>query len=205
MTKKANPLKKKLVPLIVVDAGHGAYDLGAHVKQCEEKDLCLKTAHFVRKHLERRGYHVAMTRTRDEYISLKKRVEFANDLRAQALVSIHFNSAKNLLANGMEVFFYGKGEPWRKKNSSRLAKTVLSKMVSQTDALSRGAKEGNFCLIRETKMPAILVEGGFITNSEEMQKMKDDRYLDKIAHSIADGLVQYFDECGNNAPNIKSL
>ena len=68
-------------------------------------------------------------------------------------------------------------------------------MVASTEAFSRGVKEGNYCVIRETKMPAILIEGGFLTHKEEMHKIRDDRYLDKLAHSIADGLVQYFEEC----------
>ena len=192
---KAHPLRRANAPTIVVDPGHGAYDLGAHTQHCEEKDLCLKTGHFLRRHLEQRGFHVIMTRSRDEYIPLKKRAALANEMHSQVLVSLHFNSAKNTEAHGIEIFYYGKGEPWRMKNSKRLAQTVLSKMLSKTAAFSRGVKQGNFCVIRETKMPAILVEGGFITNKEEMHKIRDDRYLDKLAHSIADGLTQYFDEC----------
>lgn len=192
MAVKTHPLKKKLVPLVVIDPGHGAFDLGAHTKHCEEKDLCLKTGHYLRRHLEKKGYHVIMTRFRDEYIPLKKRAAMANEVKSQVMVSIHYNSAKNLQAHGMEVFYYPKGEPWRTKNSRRLAKTVLAKMLSNTGAFSRGVKEGNFCVIRETHMPAILVEAGFITNQEEMHKMRDDRYLDSIAMAIANGLEEYF-------------
>lgn len=192
MATHKSPLKQKLVPLVVIDPGHGAYDLGAHTKHCEEKDLCLKTGLFLRRHLESKGYHVVMTRNRDEYIPLKKRAEMANELRSQVMVSLHFNAAKNTKAHGMEIFYYPKGEPWRMKNSKRLAQTVLAKMLSKTGANSRGIKEGNFCVIRETHMPAILVEGGFITNHDEMLRMRNDHYLDKMAKSIADGLDEYF-------------
>ncbi len=192
MMTKSNPLKKKMVPLVVIDPGHGAYDLGASTKHCEEKDLCLRTGIFLRRHLERKGYHVVMTRNRDEYIPLKKRAELANNVKSQVMVSLHFNAAKNTNANGMEIFYYPKGEPWRMKSSKRLAQTVLAKMLSGTDAQSRGIKEGNFCVIRETHMPAILVEGGFITNHEEMVKMRNDQYLDSLALSIANGLDEYF-------------
>ncbi len=193
ITKPVTQRKQSLV--VVIDPGHGAFDLGARNQHCEEKDLCLKTGHFLRRQLEQRGYHVIMTRSRDEYIPLKKRAAVANEAKSQVLVSLHFNSAKNTTAQGIEIFYYPKGEPWRMKNSKRLAQTVLSKMVASTEAFSRGVKEGNYCVIRETKMPAILIEGGFMTHKDEMHKIRDDRYLDKLAHSIADGLVQYFEDC----------
>lgn len=194
-TVERKPVRKQLMPIVVIDPGHGAYDLGAHTPHCEEKDLCLKTGHFVRKYLEQRGYHVIMTRTRDEYIPLKKRASLANRAKSQVMVSIHFNAAKNSAAHGIEIYYYPKGEPWRKQHSKRLAQTILSKMLAATQAQSRGVKEGNFCVIRETHMPAILIEGGFITNEEESRKMRSERYLDYLGRAIADGLEQYFADC----------
>ena len=188
--KKA--IKNKNAPTIVIDAGHGGFDLGAHTRICEEKDACLKTALFLRKFLEEKGYRVIMTRSRDEFIPLKKRAEIANKNRAQVLVSVHFNSAKNQSAHGIEIFYSDKTEPWRIKKSKELAQTVLAKLLSQTGALSRGVKTGNFCVIRETHMPSILVEGGFLTNEDELKLISDDRYLSKIASAISDALDVYF-------------
>lgn len=180
------------VPTIVIDPGHGGYDMGARARFCEEKDICLRTGLMLRKNLEKMGYHVIMTRTRDEFIPLKKRAEIANTNRSQVLVSLHFNSAKNESANGIEIFYSPKAEPWRVKRSKMLAQTVLAKMLSQTGANSRGVKTGNFCVIRDTHMPSILIEGGFITNEAELKQINDDRYLAKIASAIADALDVYF-------------
>lgn len=191
-TTPKRPTHSGMVPTIVIDPGHGGYDMGAHTRFCEEKDVCLRTGLMLRKNLEKMGYHVIMTRTRDEFIPLKKRAEIANTNRSQVLVSLHFNSAKNPSANGIEIFYSQKAEPWRLKRSKMLAQTVLAKMLSQTGAASRGIKPANFCVIRDTHMPSILIEGGFLTNDAELKQINDDRYLAKIANAIADALDIYF-------------
>ena len=190
--KKSLPHKKEMVPLVVIDAGHGGFDLGTHSKSYEEKGVCLKTAIYLRKYLEKAGYHVIMTRSRDEYLPLKKRAEIANQAKSQILISIHCNSAKNTSAKGIEIFYTQKTEPWRAKKSKELAQCVLSSLLSQTGADSRGIKEGNFCVIRETKMPSILIEAGFLTNDEERKKLSNDFYLDTVAKSITTGIDNYF-------------
>ena len=184
--------KKETAPLIVIDAGHGGFDLGAHSQTYEEKQICLKTAIYLRKYLEKEGYHVIMTRSRDEYLPLKKRAEIANQAKCQILISIHCNSAKNTSAKGIEIFYTQKTEPWRAKKSKQLAQSVLSSLLAQTGADSRGVKEGNFCVIRETKMPSILIETGFLTNEDERKKLNNDFYLDTVAKSITAGVDQYF-------------
>ena len=85
-----------------------------------------------------------------------------------------------------------KTEPWRMKKSKELAQTVLAKLLSHTGALSRGVKTGNFCVIRETHMPSILVEGGFLSNQDDLKQISDERYLAKIASAISDALDLYF-------------
>ena len=186
------PHAKEIVPLVVIDAGHGGFDLGTHSKSYEEKQICLKTATYVRKYLEKAGYHVIMTRSRDEYLPLKKRAEIANHAKCQILISIHCNSAKNTSAKGIEIFYTQKTESTRAKKSKQLAQSVLSAMLAQTGADSRGIKEGNFCVIRETKMPSILIETGFLTNEEERKKLSNDFYLDTVAKAITAGVDQYF-------------
>jgi len=190
---RAKKSSRKFTPVVVIDPGHGGFDLGAHTNFCEEKEACLRTAHYLRRHLEKRGYRVIMTRNRDEYLPLKTRAKIANDAKCQVLVSLHYNAAQSSKAHGLEVFYFPKAEPWRKKRSKQLAAILLDKLLTQTGALSRGVKEGNFCVIRETDMPSVLVEGGFITNEIEQKKIKDDRYLNKIAVAIANGLDHYFD------------
>jgi N-acetylmuramoyl-L-alanine amidase len=183
---------KENAPLVVIDAGHGGFDLGTHSKTYEEKEICLKTAMYLRKYLEKAGFKVILTRSRDEYLPLKKRAEIANQSKCQILISVHCNSAKNTTAKGIEIFYTKKTEPWRAKKSKELAQAVLSNLIAKTGAESRGIKEANFCVIRETKMPSILIETGFLTNEEERKKLSNEFYLEAVAKSITDGVQQYF-------------
>ena len=184
--------KREMIPLVVIDAGHGAYDLGAHSSDYEEKGICLKAAMLLRKQLEKAGYRVLMTRSRDEFVPLKKRAEMANQARGQVLVSLHCNSAKNRLAKGVEIYYTQKTEPWRAKKSKEMAQMVLSKILAETKAESRGIKDANFVVIKETKMPSILIEMGFLTNEEEQKRLKEPAYLEAMMQSVTSGLSAYF-------------
>lgn len=181
-----------LMPIVVIDPGHGNFDLGTHNEFCEEKVLALNTALFVKAELVKKGYRVIMTRSRDEFVPLKKRAQIANDMKSQVLLSIHYNAAHNKEAQGIEVFYPKTGKSWKLKRSKMLAQTILRKMLANTGAFSRGIKDGNLCVIRETNMPAVLIECGFITNPEECKKMIHPDYQKLLARSIADGLEEYF-------------
>jgi N-acetylmuramoyl-L-alanine amidase len=182
-------------PTILLDVGHGGTDRGAraHLPYCEEKKLTLLTARLVKQYLDQLGYHVVMTRNTDNFISLPKRVELANQAQANIFVSVHFNSSRSPEAQGIEVFFCDSKEDRTRTTASRkLADSVLSRIIRRTSAHSRGVKKGNFFVIRETSMPAVLVEGGFISNPEERALLKSRDYQEKIARGIADGVDQYF-------------
>ena len=180
-----------LKPLIVIDPGHGGTDEGAKVSTFMEKKLTLMTSLLLKKHLEKLGYRVTMTRSRDVYIPLPRRVSIANKAKGSLFVSVHFNSSPSIEAKGIEIFYYDSKEQWRTRASKRLASCILYRMVDQTDAISRGTKQGNFHVIRETDMPAVLVEGGFITNRDERGKLRDKAYLDRLAAGIAEGIDKY--------------
>lgn len=180
---------------IVIDGGHGGNDLGArgHQPYCEEKKICLQTARLVKKHLNQLGYHVVMTRETDAFVSLHRRVEIATQAGGDLFVSVHFNSTRNPIAQGIEVFFYDdKEDPSRGKASKKLAESVLNKLIWQTDAVSRGVKKGNFYVIREATIPAILIEGGFISNPDERDLLRTREYQEKIARGVAEGIDRFF-------------
>jgi N-acetylmuramoyl-L-alanine amidase len=180
-----------LKPLIVLDAGHGGTDEGAKVNAFMEKKLSLTATILVKKHLEEMGYRVIMTRSRDVYLPLPRRVSIANKTKGSLFVSVHFNSSPSTEAQGIEIFYFDSKELWRTRASKRLANCILGRIISQTDAHSRGIKQGNFHVIRETDMPAVLVEGGFMTNREERGKLREREYLDKLAVGIALGIDKY--------------
>lgn len=178
-------------PLIILDAGHGGTDEGAKIHFFMEKRLTLMTTLLLRKYLNEMGYRVIMTRSKDVFIPLHRRVSIANKTKAAAFVSIHFNSSPSPDAHGIEVFYHAGSEHKRAQQSRELGGLVLKELLSQTHALSRGVKKGNFHVIRETTMPSILVEGGFMTNIIERSNLRDKKYLDQIAKGVALGIDKY--------------
>ena len=180
-----------LKPLIILDAGHGGTDEGAKVNSFMEKRISLTTTLLTKKHLEDLGYRVSLTRNRDIYLPLPRRVSIANKMKGSLFISIHFNSAPSVEAQGIEIFYCDSKEMWRTRASKRLASCILHRMIHQTEATSRGVKQKNLCVLRETDMPAVLVEGGFMTNRDERGKLRDKDYLDRLAMGIAQGIDKY--------------
>lgn len=181
--------------LIVIDPGHGGHDAGTQSiskPRYQEKSLNLVTAQFIKSFLQQLGYQVYMTRESDTFISLDKRAQIANEKMPTLFVSVHYNSAPSSEAQGIEVFFYQSKElKERTLKSKKLAHAILKNVISQTQAKSRGVKEANYAVIRETNMPAVLVEGGFVSNEEELQNLKDPTYLKKLAWGIVRGIEEY--------------
>ena len=130
-----------------------------------------------------------MTRKDDTFITLDERANFANQIKPRLFVSVHYNSAPSADAEGIEVFYYRSEEDkGRTDQSKKLAHAILNRVIANTQAKSRGVKHGNLAVIRETNMPAVLIEGGFMTNDKEMDKIKDPAYIKQIAWGIAKGV-----------------
>jgi N-acetylmuramoyl-L-alanine amidase len=180
-------------PVIILDPGHGGNDEGAKVGQFIEKKITLKLAQITKQALEFRGYKVCMTRSKDEYISLADRVDMASVVKAKLFLSLHCNSSPvNKDVHGVEIFYHEGKDASRQKASKRLASQALHCFLQQTGAHSRGVKKGNFYVIRETSMPSILIEIGFLTHSDERLRLNDSVYLEKIAHGIATSVDRFF-------------
>lgn len=191
------PIKKK--KHIVLDPGHGGKDSGtcSEKNSYEEKERALKTTKIVKSYLEDLGYKITMTRTSDVFVALPKRAEIANHLNAELFVSIHYNHAENPDVDGVEVFYYkDEKNPFSPRilASKNLAEKVLTRIIKHTGAHSRGVKKANFAVVRETKMPAILIEAGFLSNPEERAKIKEEAYLCYLGWGIARGIDSYFEK-----------
>jgi N-acetylmuramoyl-L-alanine amidase len=189
---------KLSLPVIVLDAGHGGTDEGCKIKspRCEEKRLSLITTYLAKRYLERKGYKVILTRYRDNALPLNARVDKANRLNAEIFVSIHFNSCPTPKVSGIEIYYPAIEGNYRKREASRkLAVSILNATLTQMGALSRGVRKKDFVVIRDTNMPAVLVEGGFLTNAEERDKLRKKAYLDKLAKGIANGIDTFVDAC----------
>ena len=190
------PLAPVRREVIIVDAGHGGKDAGASSKKdkYEEKGLTLETAQLISGYLKEMGYKTILTRDLDIYVPLDTRAEIANSTDADLFVSIHYNFSPSEEAEGIEVYYYKEEKTppsWRIAQSKELGQEVLKKIVKSTGAESRGVKQANFAVVRQTKMPAILIEAGFLSNPKEREKIKDRKYLHSLAKGIANGVDQY--------------
>lgn len=209
---KGNPVNENLAfkkdqITIFLDPGHGGKDVGATAGGYNEADINLKVTKKVKSILISRGYKVILSREDDVFIDLYDRPRMANKVGADIFVSIHTNSttSKTTSANGIETFYYKYNPTYPSKinlamhnNNERVSKgETLSKflqenMVGITGANNRGINDASFVVIRETVMPAALIELGFINNPNERNMLVLDSYQSKIAKAIADGIEQYF-------------
>lgn len=191
--EKPKPIQTK--GLIIVDPGHGGEDEGTKSLSkpvYSEKSFNLITAKFLSSYLRQMGYQVMMTRIDDNFVSLKNRYEITNRENPRLFVSVHYNAAPSPDAYGIEVFYYrSEDNVGRTQESKKLAQLALNQIIASTQAKSRGVKHGDYAVIRETKVPAILVEGGFLSNDEELNKIKDPNYLKQVAWGIAQGINKY--------------
>ena len=169
---------------VVIDAGHGGHDNGGQWGKVYEKHLALDTAVRLENNLKRMGYHTVMTRRSDYFVSLPQRVAIGNRYKNAIFVSLHFNYTWKQHVSGLETFYYS-------REGQRLAHFVQSSLVRQTRTVNRNAKFARYYVIRNSTLPAILVEGGFVSNEEERERMKSGPFREAIARSVADGIHRY--------------
>lgn len=180
--------------IIVIDAGHGGKDEGTASRKdnYEEKSLTLATSILVQSQLRKLGYKTILTRQTDIFVPLLRRSELANSHQAKVFVSIHYNYSQNHSALGTEIYYYADKKGSKRTNLSRiLGEELLTHLETEANVISRGVKTGNFSVIRETKMPAILLEVGFLSNPKERERLLDPRYRMKIAKGVALGIHSY--------------
>ena len=169
---------------VIIDAGHGGRDLGAADSYVYEKHINLDVARRLERSLQEAGFKTVMIRTTDEFVGLTERSSIANRYRNAIFVSVHFNSAYRTAALGIETFY-------RSSNAEKLATLVQTELIKNVGATDRGVKTANFSVLRRTKHPSVLVEGGFISNKTERAAMTDPQYRQVVADSIARGIIQF--------------
>ncbi|MCM1058499.1 MAG: N-acetylmuramoyl-L-alanine amidase [Firmicutes bacterium] len=178
-------------PLVVLDPGHGGDDEGCMREDALEKEINLEIALRTADKLREMGFEVVLTREDDDSDpTLEERVSIAEDAKADIYVSIHQNACeeKESSAVGIETWYCGE-----KEDSRRLARLVHTGVQKETAAKERLLQETEeLYVIRETSMPACLIETGFLSNREERKLLCDPGYQDKIAAGIAAGVNYYF-------------
>src|SRR3979490_370537 len=167
---------------IVIDAGHGGFDRGGGPGQrISEKDKTLDVAQRLKRILQAEGYRVIMTRDSDVFISLGTRVAIANSYPGANFVSIHFNCASRVGANGIETYYY-------RSDSASLAASIHRNVVSGAPSENRGIRRRGFYVLRRTAIPSGLVRCGFLTNPRGARLALTGDYRQRLAEQIARGI-----------------
>jgi N-acetylmuramoyl-L-alanine amidase len=206
--------------VVVLDPGHGGQDSGAMCGGLLEKDLTLDVARRIDRLLDSEGIATLMTRLGDTYVSLADRATFANRIGNCIFVSIHFNEDNKPVASGVETYYpshqiiagssVASWLPflWRplsespNPESQSLAGFIQEALVARTRAIDRGTQPGRFFVITNVSSPAVLIEGGFLTNKEDISKLASEDYRDQIAAAVADGILHYRDTASQRKPTL---
>lgn len=173
---------------ICVDAGHGSRDPGAVNGEYKESVIALEIVLKLGEVITAGGDEIVYTREDDTFVELYDRCKIANNAGCDCFVSIHLNSAESKQANGTETLVYGPSSV----SACKLAEIVDRKMVEATGFRDRGVKfRPDLCVLKRTKMPAILVEVGFISNDDEVKQLVDESVQEKIAEAIYSGIKEW--------------
>lgn len=173
---------------IMIDPGHGGSDPGAVGNGLKEKDLTLQIAIKTKDYLDKHytGHITRLTRQGDDTLSLNARTNMANEWGADYFLSIHVNAGGG---SGYEDFIYN---GIVQAETSRLRDIIHDLTSKAVDWRNRGKKKANFHVLRETRMPAMLTENGFIDNKSDSDKLKQNSTINAIAKAHAEGLAKAF-------------
>ena len=197
------------VETVILDPGHGGMDQGTANKWGTEKDFALDVALQAREQLVRAGFKVEMTRSSDVAVSLEERIEFANRFPHAVFVSIHFNSGGG---TGIESYLLApdgvtsnaSGEAHATASDSQpnegnaqdglnvaLTAAIHAALLSHVSAFDRGVRHARFKVLRDIRVPAVLLEAGFLTDALEAQRIGTTQYREQLGAAIAQGIQTY--------------
>ena len=188
------PNVKRNAFYVVVDPGHGGPDPGAiGIGGIRETDVVLDVSKLVKKLLSEKGVKVRLTRKNEVDLDLPPRVSMANRTNADIFVSIHANASrgKRRDINGLETFYYS---GWRGRLlAKKIQKQILRVSPGSPD---RGVRQGRYFVIKNTRMPAVLVEIGFLTGRLDARRLEKSIHRKRIAYAIARGILEYLSRAG---------
>ena len=174
-------------PTVIIDAGHGGHDRGGVAgDRYAEKIYTLDVSRRLQSRLNSLGYRTILTRRDDQFIGLGKRCAIANSQSNAIFVSIHFNSSTREGANGIETYYYT-------KKSLGLASSIHRSVVRATNTEDRHLRARGFYVIRNTRIPSVLVECGFLTNRAEGALIAgSSSYRQRLADAVARGIISQY-------------
>ncbi len=199
------------VDTVVLDPGHGGYDKGAVCIFGNEKDFALDVCFRARALLRAAGLKVIMTRSDDTFVPLEQRPMVANDTPHSIFVAVHFNDAPvDPYATGFEIYsITPQGEPSTQDNtlalhdlhqepgnvtdtqSLALSASIYHAMLGNIPQVDRGMKHARFAVLRVAQIPAVLIEGGFVSSDTEARQIATPIYRQELAQTIVTGIEQF--------------
>lgn len=172
---------------IVLDPGHGGNDGGTvGVRKTNEKDLTLKTAEILSHQLRSAGAEVVLTRQSDVYVDLRQRVSESHQVAADAFISIHYDATEDSTVSGFTSYYQ---HPYQQK----LAEHINGGLAGKLTLDDRGARKGNYLVLRDNRQAAVLVELGFLSNFNEERIVSSDQFREQAALGLYNGIISYFD------------
>ncbi len=188
---------------IGIDPGHGGFDPGAiGPNRLYEKDVTLGISLELARLLKQAGLKPVLTRADDRTLEPGTRTALLNNQKCDLAISVHINAATRREANYISTFIQGRGG-----QAEQLAKKVQAELVQVTGWPDGGVREKNLHMVRETKMPAILIECGFISNPEQEKQLRQPEFQAKLAQAIADGVLAYLgkEKGGSAVSDVKVI
>lgn len=200
----------KKIYTIVLDPGHGGNDSGNRTGSRSEKTYTLLLAQELRNQLTLAGFKVVLTRSGDTYVDLPTRPEIARRHNADLLISLHWNDIPNdrsvkgsqvycltpagaSSSNGGHTLFGGAAQPGNRNDSRNLllAYLIQRSLIGNLHVEDRGVRRARYWVLRDATMPAVLVEGGFMSNPAEARNIFDAGYRSRMAQAIVKGILAY--------------
>lgn len=185
--------------VVVIDPGHGGADPGAvSATGLQEKDITLAISLHLERLLQRAAMHVFLTRRDDTDLAdpdasirksqdLGRRVAVAARSGAHVFISVHANSSPSPVWSGAQTFYYP-----NRAADQRLAELIQDRLVAHLGPNRRRAASGDYYVLRESSMPSVVVEVGFLSNPEEAARLGTPDYQKRVAEAIYMGILDYF-------------
>jgi N-acetylmuramoyl-L-alanine amidase len=176
---------------VILDAGHGGKDPGASNGSLLEKNITLKLSKMVRDHLDSNFVvDVILTRDSDRFIGLRQRASIANENNTDYFVSIHVNAGGG---TGFESYIFSGTKDKETSGYQDILHEHVMDLLRKYNVVNRGQKQANFAVLRETSMPAILLEMLFIDSPQDRELLTSEAFLNNAAASISMGIADVLD------------
>lgn len=176
--------------MVVLDAGHGGEDGGTVEQAATEKEINLAVVLKLKELLEEQGIRVVLTRDKDIFMKLEERVQIANGEKADLFISIHCNYyEKDSSIYGLECYYCKSGE-----EGKHYAEKIMETIKESENIVSRNVKPADYYILKNTTVPAVLVEIGYLSNYNERNQLMSEEYQEKLAGELVKGIVKGMEE-----------